>query len=182
MASSEQSTPLMTRKERRYQEREAQILHVARSLLREHGLAQLTMDRIGDVINYSTAVVYQHFPCKEEIVLALAIQSALIRLKLHERVLQFKGNPRERIIASGEATVVLQDYLQCELLVLTDAVSSKTSEARLQLYQTATRRTIVMAGSIVEDTIAAGDLTLPEDLNPETLAFSLWTTTFGAPS
>ena len=168
MASSEQSTELMTRKERRYQEREAQILHAARSLLREYGLAELTMDRIGEEINYSKAVVYQHFPCKEEIVAALAVQSALIRLKLHERVLQFKGNPRERILASGEATVVLQDHLQCELLVLTDALSSKTSEERLQMYQTAMRRTIVMASTIVEDAVAAGDLTIPEDLNPET--------------
>ena len=179
MASSEQSTELMTRKERRYQEREAQILHVARSLLQEHGYAELTMDRIADAINYSKPVVYQHFPCKEEIVLALATQTALIRLKLHERVLQFEGNSRERIIASGEATVVLQDHLQCELLILTNALSSKTSEARLQLYQTTTRRTIVMASSIVKEAVAAGDLTLPEDLNPETLAFSLWTTIFG---
>ena len=70
MASSEQSTELMTRKERRYQEREAQILHAARSLLREYGLPELTMDRIGEEINYSKAVVYQHFPCKEEIVAA----------------------------------------------------------------------------------------------------------------
>jgi AcrR family transcriptional regulator len=160
MASSEQSTELMTRKERRYQEREAQILQVARSLLRDYGLAELTMDRIADAINYSKPVVYQHFPCKEEIVLALAIQSALIRLKLHERVLQFKGNPRERIIASGEATV-------------------KISEERLQLYHTAMRRTIVMASTIVEDAVAAGDLTPPEDLSPEAFTFSLWATTFG---
>ena len=86
MASSEQSTELMTRKEKRYQEREAQILRVARSVLQEHGFAELTMDRIADAINYSKAVVYQHFPCKEEIVLALAMQTALIRLKLYERV------------------------------------------------------------------------------------------------
>jgi AcrR family transcriptional regulator len=179
MASSEQSTELITRKERRYQAREAQILRVARSLLREYGLTALTMDRIADAIDYSTPVVYQHFPCKEEIVLALAVQSALIRLKLHERVLQFKGNPRELIIASGEATVVLQDHLQCELLILTDALSSKISEERLQFYHTAMRRTIVMASTIVEDAVAAGDLTLPEDLSPEAFTFSLWATTFG---
>ena len=113
MASAKQSTELMTRKERRYKEREAQILRVARSLLREHGFAELTMDRVADAINYSKAVVYQHFPCKEEIILALAMQTALMRLKLYERVGQFAGNSRERIIACGEATVVLQDHLQC---------------------------------------------------------------------
>ena len=180
MASSEHSTELMTRKERRYQAREAEILTVARSLLREYGLAELTMDRIADAINYSKGVVYQHFPCKEEIILALATGTALLRLKLHERVLQFAGNSRERIIASGEATVVLHaDHLQCELITLTNAFASKTSEARLQLYQTTTRRTIVTASSIVKEAIAAGDLTLPEGLNPQAFVFSLWATIFG---
>ena len=179
MASSEQSTELMTRKEKRYQEREAQILRVARSLLRERGFAELTMDRIADAINYSKAVVYQHFPCKEEIILALAMQTAFIRLKLYERVDQFAANPRERVIAHGEATVVLLDHLQCEMLIGTNALSSKTSEARLDLYQHALRRMIVAGALIVEDAVAEGDLTLPEDLNPQTFSFGLWTAVFG---
>jgi AcrR family transcriptional regulator len=138
------------------------------------------MDRIADAIDYSKPVVYQHFPCKEEIVLALATQSALIRLRLHERVLQFEGNSRERMIASGEATVVLHaDHLQCELITLTNALASKTSEMRLQLYQRTTRKTIVTASSIVKEGVAAGDLTLPEGLNPEAFTFSLWATIFG---
>ena len=37
------------------------------------GFSELTMDRIADQINFSKAVVYQHFPCKEEIVLAVAL-------------------------------------------------------------------------------------------------------------
>ena len=180
MALSEQSTQLTTRKERRYEAREAKILSVARALLRDHGLAELTMDRIADAINYSKAVVYQHFPCKEEIVLALATQTALLRLKLHERVLQFKGNSRERIIASGEATVVLQaDHLQCELITLTNAFASKTSETRLRLYQRTTSKTIVTASAIVKEAVAAGDLSLPEGLNAEAFIFSLWATIFG---
>ena len=179
MASSEQSTELMTRKEKRYQEREAQILRVARSLLQEDGFAELTMDRIADAINYLKAVVYQHFPCKEEIVLALAVQTALIRLKLYERVDQFAANPRERAIAHGEATVVLLDHLQCEMLIGTNTLSSKTSEARQDLYHRALRRMIVAGRLIVEDAVAEGDLTLPEGLNPQAFSFSLWTSVFG---
>jgi len=179
MASSEQSTELMTRKEKRYQEREAQILRVARSLLQEHGFAELTMDRIADAINYSKPVVYQHFPCKEEIVLALALQTALIRLKLFERVGRFAARPRERVIAHGEATVLLLDHLQCEMLVGTNALGSKTSEARQDLYQRALRRMMGAGGLIVEEAVAEGDLTLPEDLNSQAFAFGLWTAVFG---
>ncbi len=183
MAFQEQATEPISRKEKRYRAREAEILSVTRSLLAKYGLAALSMDRIAEAIDYSKAVIYQHFPCKEEIIVALATQSARARLKLHDTVLRFAGNSRERIIASGEATVVLPaEHFQCELITLTNALASKVSEARTKAFWEAVGNTILAASAIVEDAVAVGDLVLPAGLNPQAFTFSLWATVFGGVS
>ena len=58
------------------------LLGVARVLLRSGGLAGLTMARIAEKAGCSRPAVYQYFRNKEEVVIALAIESAGLRNRL----------------------------------------------------------------------------------------------------
>src|SRR5262245_12250553 len=93
----------LTRKQREIQQREERILEESRKLLLEEGYHGLSMDRIAEVLEYSKGTIYQHFPNKEEILLALANQSMERRLDLFRRAASFKGGSRERISAVGVA-------------------------------------------------------------------------------
>ena len=66
----------LTRKQREIAEREQLILGIAAEMLVERGYLGLTMDRIAAATEYSKGTIYQHFPNKEEIVAALATESA----------------------------------------------------------------------------------------------------------
>ncbi|MDH4361855.1 MAG: TetR/AcrR family transcriptional regulator, partial [Nitrospirota bacterium] len=55
------------RKKREYTQRESLIIDAARKLLLDRGYLDLNMDQIADVTEYSKGTIYQHFSCKEEI-------------------------------------------------------------------------------------------------------------------
>ena len=71
-------------KKREILERENRILEVARPIVVREGYNGINMDRIAELVNYSKGTIYNHFSCKEEIIIALAIQSATKRTELFQ--------------------------------------------------------------------------------------------------
>ncbi|HPV38223.1 MAG TPA: helix-turn-helix domain-containing protein, partial [Candidatus Hydrogenedentes bacterium] len=67
--------PVLTPKQREIREREERLLDVARELILAQGYHGLTMARIGNRLGVAKATVYQHFSCKEEVIIALAGRS-----------------------------------------------------------------------------------------------------------
>src|ERR1700739_1645583 len=94
---------LFLRKQREVQGREGRILEVARAMIVEDGYHGLSMERIAEALEYSKGTIYQHFSCKEEILMALVNQSMDRRLDLFRRAAAFRGGSRERITAIGAA-------------------------------------------------------------------------------
>ncbi|MDA7950753.1 MAG: TetR/AcrR family transcriptional regulator, partial [Pirellulaceae bacterium] len=70
------------RRQREFQQREDQILLSARKILANQGYLGLNMDKIADEIEYAKGTVYQHFSCKEEIIIALANETLLKRSEM----------------------------------------------------------------------------------------------------
>ena len=48
----------------------------------EHGSHGLGMDRVAELLQYSKGTIYNHFSCKEEIIIALAIQTTEKRTRM----------------------------------------------------------------------------------------------------
>ena len=63
----------------------------------------MNMDRIAEEIKSSKGTVYNHFGCKEEIIIAIAVQTMEKRAVLFQDAAQFKGGSRQRILAVGHA-------------------------------------------------------------------------------
>ena len=122
----------LTRKERQRLEREQRILEVASQLLLERGYLGLTMDRIAREIEYSKGTIYQHFSCKEEIILALALQTMEKRKELFQRASSFRGRSRERLQAIGVAAELFvrlySDHFKVEQIIRSDSIWRSTGE------------------------------------------------------
>ncbi len=174
----------LTRKQREVQDREARILEVARGMLIEQGYHGLSMDRIAEALEYSKGTMYQHFSCKEEIILALANASLTDRLVLFRKAASFPGRPRERIAAVGVAVELFvrlyPHHFKLEQVLRLSSVWEKTSAERRQFMHHCESQCVGCVSGIVRDAIAQGDLVLPDGVTPEQLVFGLWSMSFGA--
>ncbi len=173
----------LTRKQREIQGRESRILEVARSMIVEDGYHGLSMDRIAESLEYSKGTIYQHFSCKEEILLALANQAMERRLELFRRAASFRGTSRERISAIGVAAELFfklyPDHIHIENTLRLGSVMDKTSDDRRRFLETCEASCSEIVGGVIRDAVAAGDLRLPAEFDVEQLKFGLWSITFG---
>jgi len=174
----------LTPKQQEIREREARILATARPIVVREGYHGLSMDRIAEKLEYSKGTIYNHFSCKEEIIIALAIENMAKRIELFRKAAEFKGCSRHRIMAIGAAaeTFVRQysDYFQFEQILRLDSVREKTSEKRQAVIENCEIQCMSVVSGVVRDAIASDDLQLPEGMTPESLVFGLWSLTTGA--
>ena len=174
----------LTPKKREILDRENRILEVARPIVVEEGYHGLNMDRIAEKLESSKGTIYNHFSCKEEIIIALAIQNASTRTEMFRKAAQFKGCSRYRMMAIGEAAerFVRQypDYFLFEQILQLASVREKTSEKRRSVIQGCEMQCMSVVAGLVRDAIAAEDLVLPKGFTPEKLVFGLWSLTTGA--
>lgn len=174
----------LTPKQLEIRERESRIIDIARSMLREAGYHGLNMDRIAETLDLSKGTVYNHFPCKEEIVIAIAIETMEKRVSLFEAAVSYSGRPRERMLAVSIACERFArrfpDHFHVETIVRNASILAKTSEKRRMVMRSCEHRCVGMIAGIVRDAIAQGDLELSESMTPEELVFGLWALSFGA--
>lgn len=174
----------LTRKQREIQEREGKILEVAREMLLRDGYLGLSMDRIAEAVEYGKGTVYRHFPNKEDIILALAVETQKKRTSLFQRASLYRGTSRERLTAvavAGELFVRLYpEHFHVEQVVRLSSIWEKTSEKRQEIMRTCEHACIGIVAGIVRDAVAQGDLILPGKLTPEDIVFGLWSISFGS--
>lgn len=165
------------RKRRDMRRREELFLDRARSVLLKHGYHGLTMDRIAKATGYSRGTIYQHFGCKEDIIVALVTRGMERRLAMMERCGAFRGRSRERMQVIGEAvelfTRLFPDDARILLLGNGEVIVQKASEKSLRGMRTCLERSMAVAAGIVRDAIAQGDLVLTR-ATPEEVVFHLW--------
>ncbi len=172
-----------TRKERQIQERERLILDVASRMLDERGYLAMNMDAIAAATEYSKGTIYNHFSSKEEVVMALATQTAATRVDLFRRAATFQGRSRERMTAIGVAIDLFADlypqHFRAEHIVLAEGIRDKTSEKRQHELMACEQSCVETVAGIARDGVAAGELKLPEGMSVEGLVFGLWAVSYG---
>src|SRR5262245_53724643 len=167
----------------RLAERDARILDAAREQLLRDGYHGLSMEAIAESIHFSRAVVYQHYQSKEDVLVALAAQTGERRVELFERATAFRGRPRERLVAIGEAAAPLAPteapHFRTEHIIASSAVSSKCSGEKQARLAACEAQCPQIASGVVRDAISQGDLVLPPGETPEQFVFGLWSMYFG---
>lgn len=165
------------RKLRAFETREQAILATARELIAHEGLLNLQMARLAEKCDCAVGTLYQHFACKEDLLLALVCQDVEEHAHLFERVAAWDAPSRDRVFAIIVADTVfvrnnpehfrIAQFVFCELVW--NAASPARREALMQQGEPI-RDTVV---GIVESAVAAGDLDL-RGLTPGEVTASLW--------
>lgn len=170
------------RRQRQFAEREQLFLDTARRLIEEGGLLPLQMTRIAEAAEYAVGTLYQHFASKEDLLVALTTEGVREHGALFERVREWKGLPRERMVALGVADMLFvrrhPQYFRVAQYVFCEAVWGAASAERRQELLEANEPLADVVVSIVEEAVAAGDLVLP-GMTPMELSTGLWAMAVG---
>jgi AcrR family transcriptional regulator len=173
----------LTPKQRMIRLRESQILDLARPMIAQGGLAALSMDAIAHELQTAKGTIYNHFPNKEEIVLALAVQAVDRRLELFNHAVMMRGTSRQRIAAIGIACEVYVDVLpelfRAEQIIRHETVWGKTTEKRQEILRNCEGRCMHTVAGVVRDAVSAGDLELEAAHRIEDIVFGLWSLVYG---
>ncbi len=174
----------MTRKQREVEQRTKEILRVARPILVEEGFQALSMDRVASQMEYAKGTIYNHFPNKEEIVLALAVDAMELRRALFERASRFDGPSRFRLMAIGYACeyftqTCTEDFL-VEQWIRNNNIWDKSSEERQNLIRQCEGCCMQIVSSVVFQAIENRDLVIPEAISPQEFVFGFWAINYGS--
>lgn len=173
----------LSQKQQEILEREEKILAVARPLVLTEGYHGLSMEKIAAELEYSKGTIYNHFSCKEEVIIALAVQTANVRVELFRRAAEFRGISRYRMIAISLAAECFvrnySDYFYFEQILRLPSVRMKVSEKRQNVVDNCEVQCMTIVAGIVRDGVVAGDVTMPEGMTPEKVVFGLWALTSG---
>ena len=173
----------LTRKQRELLRREDLILNVTRELLLDLGYHGLTMERIAEAMEYSKGTIYQHFPCKEEVLTELGTRILQTRLEMFRRAARFDGRTRERMVAIGEAGEIFvrlrADDFRILQIMKAEVITRKVSEECLLKMKDAEYAVLILMNGIIREAIAQGDLVLPPHRSVEEMTFGLWALTDG---
>jgi AcrR family transcriptional regulator len=174
----------LTRKQREIESRTTQILRVARPILIAEGFQGLSMERVASQMEYAKGTIYNHFPNKEEIVLALAVESMELRRCLFEQSAIIQGPARLRMMALGAACEFFTQHCTNDFVleqwVRNQGIWEKSSEKRQNLIRQCEGRCMGIVAGIVRDAIAQNELVLPATMSAEELVFGFWAINYGS--
>ena len=172
------------RKKREFAQREGLIIETARKLLVDVGYIDLNMDRIAELTEYSKGTIYQHFSCKEEILVQMLTESVQAVGKFLTRGAQFNGNPRERMAAitiGWDLFIQLNpDHFKSRLLLQNETIRTKASPALQKNLEKAEQNNMAIVSGVLREGVLQGHVQLREGVTPEEVSFGLWTGALGA--
>lgn len=164
--------------------REQQILKLSRKMVVESGYHGLSLDTLSSELGVSRGTIYNHFTCKEEILLALVIETMDRRREMFQHAAAFPGPPRVRIAAIGVAAEIFvrlyPDHFLVEQIVKSDSIWDKTSAERQSKMKICQVQCVGICGGIVRDGVAQGHLLLQNGATAEAVVFGLWSMAEGA--
>jgi AcrR family transcriptional regulator len=157
------------------------MLEKAREMLYNDGFQALNLPLLAQVSGYSKPTVYNYFPNKDDLVVALAVESTSVRVAYYERAITFDGRPREKIYGIHSLNIgILQEDIQTSLVIHIDKNirTRATAAHQRQLVQNEERIIEIISG-IIREAAENGDLSLPEVVNEYQLLFTLMSTDLG---
>ncbi len=173
----------LSRKQREIADRHAMLLDIGRSLLVEEGFHNVSMERIAELAEYSKGTVYQHFSCKEEILVQLCNDSMTQLLSIFEHARAYPGTHRDRMLALIYAHFLWSELNPVGMSMLQHmsmhGVKEKVSELSMERHTSLEKQIFGCVVDIVESAIHDGQLVQPEQQSVPNIVFGLWSMCFG---
>lgn len=174
----------LSRKQREIAERHSLLLDIGRRLMDSEGYRNLSMDRIAEISEYSKGTVYQHFSCKEEILIQLCNHNTISLKSLFERARRYEGVTREKILAmfvAHELWVGLNPNCHEQMQTLCGGgTKEKVSTESLETHHRLEFEIFALLGGIVEEAVTNKELQDEATLSAPELVYSLWAVCIGS--
>lgn len=164
----------MSDRRRRRQERtRAQILEVARGLVRAEGFDKVSLRRVAEAADYSPASLYEYFDGKEALLTALAYEAAgRLAKRLRDAVARTLDEP---LVAVGLAYVrYARDAPEDFQLMFSRATRWPDPAAPPEASPS-----VAVLEEIVKEALADGRVTLGDFERAEHLTYALWALAHG---
>ena len=163
--------------------REQEMLGCAKLIIRDEGLAGLTIDKLVKQLPYSKGTVYTHFSSKEDIMLAICTERMQQIGEIMARALTFNGNSREKALAVHVGSMLnsqaYPDDFMIGVSVKSAGCTSKASEFRRLKHQQIEMAFLAPIFAHFRSAAEAGESIVPAGMCIEQMAFSCWSADFG---
>lgn len=170
------------RRKRQWGERKNLILGTARRLIHDKGFLSLTMSELAKEVEYSVGTLYRHFETKEDLLVALAVQSISQRALLFEQVRQAKRPSRDRAYGILIVRLMLAESnpetFDIERLASSPSIWKRATEERYRTMVAMEQRCSEVVLGIIRDALAEGDLQRGWVIEGD-IIFGLWSITVG---
>lgn len=165
--------------------RERDILDTAFEVVAEVGMAALTLERVSQNLPYSKGTLYNHFTCKEDLVVALCLASMETFEAMSKRAIAYDGSLRDRMQAILIAYMLYAKVYPIQFMLVVSAKSGqvieRASEARrAALLETETRLMAPTIEQLIQPAIESGECAPSLPLSAEQIVFFCWSNSFGA--
>ena len=174
--------PATTRKQRELEQRHKLFLEIGRNQLHEVGFHQFSMDSVAEQAEYSKGTLYQHFGCKEELLIQLCLARMSGLLALGQRAANYDGTHRERLLAFQIAHELWMNIEPLDIHMLqhihSDGVLTKVNNESLVKFRELETQIISICASIFQDAMDDGSLPTRE-LNAAELVYGMWSMCYG---
>lgn len=90
-------------RQRRFDEREGELIRIAEQVIAEHGCSGLSIDKIAARFEYSRPTIYQHFSNKADVLCAVATEVLYREWRACHHAIPLAVNSRERILTTAIA-------------------------------------------------------------------------------
>lgn len=113
------------------EKREESILRHFQQMIEERGFFDLKVSELATRANISVGTLYSHFPCKEDLLLALSFQSKVSRAEFVRSAVERATTPDQRflvgVIAVWRSYQVHRSFTELEFLAFTPSIWKRAS-------------------------------------------------------
>lgn len=148
------------RKAQEVTERERMLVRLALEIIRRDGFHNLTLGRLAEESAFSKGTVYNHFTCREDLLIELSTESARRQARYFQAVADLPWSAVQTLyglvlayVHHAELSPVL---FECSITARTDAVCALASEDRLRRRDLVEAQLAQIIGSVVDRTVSAG--------------------------
>lgn len=172
----------LSRRQRQWEERESLILETARRFIYDKGFISLTMSELADAVEYSVGTLYRHFETKEDLLVALAVQSIERRSRLFDHVKKLNRISRDRIYGILIVRLLLAESapetFDIERLASSPSIWKRANKERYHVMVDMENSCSESVADIIADAVSVGDLDA-DRAHAGDIIFGLWSISLG---
>ncbi|MCX3063679.1 TetR/AcrR family transcriptional regulator [Streptomyces beihaiensis] len=148
------------RKAQEVADRDQKLVHAALGMIRSDGFHNLTLAKLAQRTGYSKGTIYNHFTCREDLLVELSAESARLQLRYFQAIadLPWDGvrSGCAMALAYMEHAVFAPELFECGISARTDAVRRLASEQRLKRRDLVESQLAQVVGYAVERIVSEG--------------------------